>query len=175
MPDPLDAFGELPVPTAARRKVGGFYRKLIAAVPVFYATLPRQIIHGDFGRSNALVDRGQVSGILDFEFTGPDLRAIDVAAGLWSFRVCARGTDEEWPIIKAFLQGYRSAGTLTRPEVDALPTLVRLREATSLIHWIGRWRQGLTDKDDVGQRVDGLLSVDQWASAAEWQQLPAPV
>lgn len=165
VPDPLAAMRALPVPVEVRKQVEDFYHDLVAVVPVFYATLPRQVIHGDFGRGNSLIDRDRVSGILDFEFAGPDLRAIDVAAGLWSFSVSAWGSGEEWPIIDAFLQGYRSMGALTQNEAEALPSLLRLREATSLIHWVGRWRQGLTGEEAIRGRVNDLLFLDRWTSA----------
>ncbi|UAX97236.1 phosphotransferase family protein [Ensifer adhaerens] len=43
-------------------------------------TLPRCLIHGDFGSGNILVDRGRLSGVIDFSGCGPGDPAYDFAS-----------------------------------------------------------------------------------------------
>jgi len=43
----------------------------------------QKVIHGDFTPSNTLHAGGRLTGIIDFEFAGPDARAMDVASGLY--------------------------------------------------------------------------------------------
>ena len=104
----------------------------------------------------------RVSGLLDFEFASPDLRAMDLTVGLCAFGVAARKTGGEWPLIEAFARGYQRRVALTREEIDALPTLLRLREATALVHWVGRLRRDLTTEDNIARRAQDLLGLDDW-------------
>ncbi len=106
-----------------------------------------------------------LSGILDFEFAAPDLRAMDIAVALWSFGIALWQTERDWALIEALIAGYRQRHALTSAEVAAIPTLLRLREATSLVHWMGRRRQGLTTADDIAKRAGGMLDVDRWLQA----------
>src|SRR5687768_3633035 len=40
-----------------------------------YASLPTQLIHGDFGYGNVLVSSGRVRGVVDFEYAGRDRKS----------------------------------------------------------------------------------------------------
>jgi Ser/Thr protein kinase RdoA (MazF antagonist) len=158
----------LPTDDASRRRVAALFEDVSAAVPSLAARLPRQIIHGDFARSNVLLAEPGVTGLLDFEFAGPDLRAIDLACGLWSFTLGYRGSGAEWPIIEAFSRGYRQFGALDFDEWAALPTLLRLRDLAALVHRVGRRRQGLESETAIGARVADLLATDEWLRAGVW-------
>lgn len=79
----------------------------------------------------------QVTGILDLEFACPAYRAMDLATGLWSFGPDERATE-------AFRRGYLAVLPLTDAELNALPDLQRLREATGLVHRVGRHLDGHT-------------------------------
>lgn len=87
---------------------------------------------------------------------------MDLAIGLWAFGISRWRASDPWLLIQEFAAGYRKRKALTPMEIDAIPTLVRLREATSLIHWIGRFRQGLTNERDIEQRANRLLSSNEW-------------
>jgi homoserine kinase type II len=162
VPDPLAMIARLPVRAEQQARLRVFFDELLSQIPGLYGRLPQQIIHADCGRGNILLHEGRVSGCLDFEFALPDLRALDFAAALWSFGIAPYRTARDWAVIDAFVVGYSRQQPLTSTEAEALPTLLRLREATSLVHWVGRLRQGLTTVDDIMERVEDLLRVDRW-------------
>ena len=162
VPDPVRMVEELPAPPRERSLLHSFLEDLLASIPDLYVRLPRQVIHSDFSRGNALVVEDRVSGVLDFEVASPDIRAMDLAVGLWSFGLAARRSRNLWSLVEAFARGY---GRLTAPtpgEIDALPILLRLREATSLVHWFGRFRQGLATEAGIAERETATLSLDDW-------------
>lgn len=129
-----------------------WWRDEVAALQSFlggpFRALPRQVIHGDFVPSQTLHAGDRLTGIVDFEFAGPDARAMDVASALYfSLRVWTG--DDPWPRGAAFGRGYGQAGRLTDAELAALPWLMRLRNAVSKIFWLGK---SLAD-GRVGERV----------------------
>lgn len=106
-------------------------------VNTVYLHLPQQVIHSDYAPSNTLYQAGRITAILDFEFVGPDVRAMDVAAGLvFSMRLW----ENPQPLVNAaaFGRGYSRHQRLTPAEIEALPWLMRLRNAFSCIWWFGR-------------------------------------
>lgn len=115
--------------------------------------LPVQIIHGDLATSNVLIGSdGQVSAVLDFEIAGLDLRVMDLVGGL------AMAVDREAPERAAdqeaaFWRGYERVMTLEPAEKAAIPLLLRRRLVGSTIWRAGRWRLGLSDLDDVRERL----------------------
>jgi Ser/Thr protein kinase RdoA (MazF antagonist) len=117
--------------------------------------LPRQIIHGDLAPTNVLMVGDRVTAILDFETCGPGYRAMDLAVGRYFFGDFGRPTAAS----EAFRSGYLTEFGLTDAELDALPELELMREATSLVHWYGRYLSGLTTERDIAERVDRLLKV----------------
>lgn len=162
VPDTPAAIAQLPLVTGKREHLDVVFHDLVALAPRLYRRIPQQIIHGDYFPSNVLVEGNAVSGILDFEFTSPGPRAMDFAIGLWAFGVSRWRTSDDWPLVETFAAGYQRQITLNVAEIRAIPTLIRLREATSLIHWIGRFRQGLTTEPGIVSRTDRLLEVDDW-------------
>ena len=163
--DPLSFIEEILIKRAERARLHTLFVDLLTRLPDLYDGLPQQIIHGDYGRSNALLHDGRVSGVLDFEFAAPDLRAMDIAVALWSFGVAPWRTAGDWAPIEALVAGYGRRNALESAEIAALPTLLRLREATSLVHWTGRLRQELTTADDIAERAGRMLGVDRWLQA----------
>jgi homoserine kinase type II len=130
-----------------------------------YDNLPFQVIHGDVGPSNTLVQDGRLTGILDFDFALPDARAIDVASGLM-FTMRHWENPDPWPMAAAFCQGYRQWIMPTSAEVDATPWLIRLRNAVSTLWWLGR---GLADGDVTRAltRIQGMQAFVQWLEPNE--------
>lgn len=163
--DPLALIQGLPLHRMERVRLRALFEDMLTQIPGLYGRLPRQIIHSDYGRSNILLHNGRASGVLDFEFAAPDLRAMDIAVALWSFGIALWQTEHDWALIEALISGYGQHNALTSAEVAALPTLLRLREATSLVHWMGRRCQGLTTEDDIAERAGGMLDVDRWLQA----------
>ena len=133
-------------------------RGTAAAARPLYQMLPRQLIHGDFAFGNVLMDEGRVVALLDFEFSGRDLRAMEFASALGL--VLTKGTRERlWrPFMRAYLKQIR----LSDAEIEALPTLIRLARAISLIWWVGRQRLGLSLAEDTAARVRRLMEIDAW-------------
>lgn len=160
--DPLAVVGQIAVPDRQKSRLRALLAELLALTPDLYHRLPQQIIHADLFASNVLMRGDRVSGILDFEFASPDLRAMDVAVGVWAFGVSAWDPDDQWPLIRSFAEGYRRRLVLNGEEIAALPILLRLREAMSLVHWMGRLQQGLTTEQDIARRADNLLQLDEW-------------
>lgn len=162
VPEPLAAFRELPVAEDARRRLVAGYEWVMEHMPGIYATLLQQVIHEDFDMSNVLMDGERVTGVLDFEFCGRNVRAMDLAVALNWWPVNTLGTGDEWPIICALAMGYARYVTLTEEETAALPLLIHFRAFTSLIHRLGRYRQGLNSIESVVQRIDAALEREDW-------------
>jgi Ser/Thr protein kinase RdoA (MazF antagonist) len=133
-----------------------------------FARLPQQLIHADYDASNVLVDStGNVTGVLDFEFASIGPRAMDLAIGIWSCGIAHRELRSPWPPARAFLAGYTDRGQLLDEERAALPWLVVLREATSVIHWTARYRSGIGTATALRDRIARLVSLEHWV-ATHW-------
>jgi homoserine kinase type II len=119
----------------------GWWREMLEGMREFvertYLESPWQVIHGDFLPGNTLVLQDRVSAVLDFEFSSPDARAMDLASGL-EFAVDVLENPDPWPVARAFCRGYASRARLTEEEVAAVPRLILLRDATSAVWWLGR-------------------------------------
>ncbi|MBX3050747.1 MAG: phosphotransferase [Caldilineaceae bacterium] len=127
-----------------------WWREEVAALETFlggpFRALPRQVIHGDYSPVNTLCVDDRLTGIVDFEFAGPEVRALDVASGLY-FSLRVWKGDDLWPRGEAFLRGYTTHTRLTPGERSSLPWLMRLRNAVSKIFWLGKAQtDGTTEK-----------------------------
>ena len=142
-PDPLALPHALPAPAEDTARLRRLLEEAAGQAPALYRSLPRQIIHSDFGTGNVLMMDGRVTGVLDFEFAAPDLRAMDWAVGLLHSAYAGVPPERLWDNLDAFGRGYASRIRLLPEEARALPALLRLRRVVSLIHRAGRWRQGM--------------------------------
>lgn len=127
----------------------------------------RQLIHGDFYPSNTLMCSGKVSGILDFEFSGLGLRVMDFAVGLAAFSTKGWKHGCLGDTLEAFARGYLRKTPFAGEELSAVPTMMLKREASSLVHWIGRMEQGLTSTDDIQSRLLRFLALERWLERNE--------
>jgi homoserine kinase type II len=123
-----------------------------------YASLPSQLIHGDFAFGNVLMRDGQVRGVLDFEFVGRDVRAMELAAGL-ALMVSKRTAGQIW---RPYLRGYLSTLPLDPAEIAALPALALLHVAIVVVWWTGRWLQHEVSEESVTQHVQRALAQERW-------------
>jgi Ser/Thr protein kinase RdoA (MazF antagonist) len=123
-----------------------------------YASLPMQLIHGDFSFGNVLVRSGRVRGIVDFEHSGRDVRAMELAAGLSSVVLRDRGEALWRPV----LRGYLGTQRLDLTELAALPALAILHWAVIIVWWSGRSLEGRPFPDGLGALVDRALLVERW-------------
>lgn len=118
----------------------GWWREEAARLHAFtaggYRRLPAQLCHNDVTPNNILVADRQVTAVLDFEFATVTARALDFTTGL---RMVIRHwvPGEAWTAVRPFCQGYARWATLTKPEIMALPELLRLRGALTALWWIG--------------------------------------
>ena len=161
----LRTMPELPADPATRNSIEAIVERSLDRAPELYEKLPSQVIHADFSASNTLFDDEKVSGIIDFEFAQPDLRALDFASGLETFCFRRGGGSIHWKSAIAFCQGYGQAGSLTVAEVDAMPELLRLRSAVVLTYWVERWRKGTSDADEVSRSIAACTAMDEWLLA----------
>jgi Ser/Thr protein kinase RdoA (MazF antagonist) len=129
--------------------------------PLLYASLPQQVTHGDFAFGNTLVRNGRVTGLLDFEHSGVDVRAMDLAVGLYRFPAYADVLGES----DKFGRAYSAVLPLDPTEIVALPALLELRAGLSLMHWVGRMRAGLATTEDVRPRAGRALFTYEWVRA----------
>jgi homoserine kinase type II len=145
-------------------------REEIASLNTFlretYNTLPKQVIHGDMAPSNTLYHNNQISAVLDFEFTGPDVRIIDIASGLkFSMRIWEN--DDPLEIGAHFFRGYQSKVKLTEIERASLIDIMILRDVASVI-----WRLGLnlaTNTIPDTERIEDLRQSKTWLTTHRTQ------
>jgi homoserine kinase type II len=167
VPDPYQGILELPIADDGKQQLLERYRWLSRQVPTLYGSLPKQLSHEDYAPSNMLMEGKLVTGVLDFEFCSQDLRAMDLTVALSWWPVTTFGTGDEWPILLAFCQGFARQVTLSTDEVAAIPTLYQLRAYTSLIHRLGRYRQGLSSLEAVVDRAQAALEREAWLEIHE--------
>ena len=123
-----------------------------------YASLPTQLIHGDFGFGNVLVRAGRVRGIVDFEYAGRNVRAMELAAGL-SSAIARESRESLW---RPVLRGYLGTLRLDTTELAALPALAILHWAVIVVWWAGRSLDGDPFPDGLAVLVDRALAVERW-------------
>jgi Ser/Thr protein kinase RdoA (MazF antagonist) len=163
VPEPAEAIATLPVPDALRQHLLARYAWLTEdRIPALYARLPQQLMHEDYAPSNVLLHDTRVSGVLDFEFAARDVRTMDLSVALSWWPVQVLGTGAEWPIIQAFTMGYARHVQLGQEELTAIPVLYELRAYTSLIHRLGRYRQGLSPMAAVVERAQATMERAHW-------------
>ncbi len=160
VPDPY-AIDDLGLDPKRADHVGTLFERVEAAHDALASSLPRQIIHNDFAFPNVLVEDDRVTGLVDFESAGPDVRAADLAAALYVTSVRA-SAEERWRVLEALATGYRRTLPLDPLEVAAMPELMVRRSAIGLIHWIGRWRAGIADRSEPLERVDRSRAFLTW-------------
>ena len=160
--DPVKAVEGLPGEPESKQIVLNMVEEMRREVPPLYEILPQQLIHGDFTRYNALVEGGRLTAILDFEFATWDLRVMELASALPAWAFILLGTGHEWPVIEAFGQGHSQNSPLALIEKEALPALFKLRYVTSLLHFIGRNRQGLSGPEEYERRISYCLKIEKW-------------
>jgi homoserine kinase type II len=165
VPDPLGAIGQLPVDHELSRPVCNLLAAVIERTYELYHRLPQQLLHRDYDPSNILMDDAGVRAVLDFEFAGKDIRVLDLCVALSWWPVNLMGTGKEWEVIDAFGMAYVHEFPLSEEELRAVPDVLRLRDAGSLIHRIGRYLAGLENDAVIESRLEHSLWREEWLSA----------
>lgn len=162
IPDLEAAFKQLALDSPGRTRIINLWGQVVANIPGLYGELSVQIIHADYDRSNILMEGHRVTAVLDFEFSGPDLRAMELAVMLSWWPDGLFGGGREWAVIEALGQGYTSVQPLLAPEIEALPLLLQLRAIASLIHRLKRYQRGLDPEKAVLDRARDVLRREDW-------------
>ncbi|WP_139489460.1 phosphotransferase enzyme family protein [Brevibacillus dissolubilis] len=133
--------------------------------------LPCQLIHADFVETNLLVNhqQNQVSGILDFEFTAPDVRIMELACFLTTLLKEAGSPWQQQ--LSPFLQGYGSTARLTPAEITAIPLCMKNRRIVSFIHYLGRQLAGLDTQETTETQLTRFLRMNNWLQENKEQLL----
>lgn len=160
-PDPDVLVAQLPLERDERRYLAGIMHSLQDLAPELASRLAGQIVHRDFDASNVLTVDGRISAVLDFEFARPDIRAIDLATGLAAFGGAGWDPAKDHPRL-AFAEGYLARLPLTHPELEAMPELMLLIRAGSLLHRAARQQMGTASPEDVLARAQALLRRALW-------------
>ncbi len=164
IPEPLEAAAHLGSLLAddKRNRLQAILTHVVEASDKIYKRLPHQLTHSDFITGNILMDGPKVTGILDFEFCAPNPRVMDfaIAIDMWTWDVY--GTGDEWARVDALVQGFSRIIKLRDEEIQAIPTLILLRNAGVLMHVIGRFVANLSPYVDVEMWLDAMLTVDAW-------------
>jgi Ser/Thr protein kinase RdoA (MazF antagonist) len=104
------------------------------------ATLPRLVIHGDFGRSAVVLDGGRhgvtVDGLVGFARARYDLRALDLASALKTFAWLPGGFDLDR--CADLVAAYGEMNRLSPGEVEALPRILRLERLSRIFRLTSR-------------------------------------
>jgi len=122
-----------------------------------HSRFPDQMIHADFYPSNVLAHEGKLTGIIDFELSLSGPRALDLAIGLWTF--AGEAGTFNWAAVESFASGYFANLPVSEAEIAAIPRLILLREAGSLVHWTKRFERGLIEEGAYRWRIERLHDV----------------
>ena len=119
------------------------------------ATLPRLVIHGDFGRGAVILDGGQfgaggsgvspemnspVDGLAGFAKARFDVRVVDLAAALKTFARVPGGFDLDR--CADLVAAYDEVDRLSPGEVEALPSILRWERLVRVFRLTSRLEEG---------------------------------
>jgi Ser/Thr protein kinase RdoA (MazF antagonist) len=150
-----------------------------------YWALPQTVIHGDYHPLNLLYEGDQVTGLFDFDWSGPGPRMVDVADGILFF--CGTRTAPlqagdivaltqpftlDRGLIAAFGRGY---ATQVRPQPAELQALPELMRARWLFCRVDAMQRKVAPEHKLQYLLDGLTgpleeidAVEQWLASGEW-------
>ncbi len=165
VPDPytaMETLGSL-APKDHKLRVNAIIETVLEGAAKIYGALPLQLIHGDLIPGNMLIDdKNCITGVLDFEACALNPAVMEVAIALDTWLWDALGTGKEWERVRRFGIGYAKVAALTPIEIEAIPTLILLRNSHVLMHMIGRFVGNLSPYVDVENWIDSMLNVDAW-------------
>ena len=124
--------------------------------------LPVQLIHGDVHYDQVLVGQDNtVSGILDFEFSTFDWRAMELAVALSKYV----GEADPLPLCESYVSGYVVKGQLNDAEIDAIPDLINLRIFSNVVYFTGRAIAGEDSLTSLTSRASNYAKRVKWVNA----------
>jgi Ser/Thr protein kinase RdoA (MazF antagonist) len=101
---------------------------------------------------------GRVRGVLDFEYAGRTVRAMELGGVLRNVLMKGNGEQLWGPAV----QSYMTALPLDPIEVAALPALVLLQSAIVVVWLAGRGLEGHSTAEALGRYVDQGLTLREW-------------
>jgi homoserine kinase type II len=134
------------------------------------ATLPRLVIHGDFGPASVVLDGSRpgfpADGLAGFDRSRYDLRALDLAGALKAFaRKPAGGFDLDR--CADVMSAYDEVDRLSPAEVAALPIILRMERLVRVF----RLTSGPTEEGAVHDIVE---AIDKEAEGLRWLEAHEP-
>ena len=131
-----------------------------------FASLPTQVLHGDFHLGNLLINRasrtGQasISAIVDWELTCWGPRIWEVARSADLIIDLATDLERGWPCLREYLSAYLQEAPLTPSEATQLAPFYRASRVQSL--WVieEHYRRGHAPTDEIA--IDDLAALDWW-------------
>ncbi len=135
------------------------------------ATLPRLVIHGDFGAAAVVLDEAwsgvAADGLKGFANARYDARAIDLAAALKSFARVAGELDLER--CAALVAAYDEVDHLSPGEVKALPLILRVERLVRMFRLISGFVVRFSDGDRVESVVADIVeAAEEEAERLRW-------
>ena len=128
---------------------------------VIHSSLPTQLIHNDFSLGNVLTRAGHVRGVLDFEYAGRNVRAMELGGVLRN--VLMKGNRQQ--LWRPAVHGYLTALSLDPMEIAALPALVLLQSAIVVVWLAGRVAEGQSTTRALAEYVELALTLRDWLNA----------
>jgi Ser/Thr protein kinase RdoA (MazF antagonist) len=138
-------------------------RQVESSIGTYQAILPWSFIHGDLHYDNILVDEVGVTGLLDFEFSALDWRAMELAICLSKY--CSE--TEPMGYFEQFVDGFAVHGELSKAEIEAVPILIRLRILSNVVYFVGRALAGEDRISTLTSRIETYCKRLRWLKTNE--------
>lgn len=120
------------------------FNRVPAALHAGGATLPRLVIHGDFGLAAVVLDEAwpgpPADGLAGFARARYDARAVDLAAAVKAFARVAGGLDLDR--CAALVAAFDEVDHLSPGEVEAVPLILRVERLVKVFRLTSRLQEG---------------------------------
>jgi homoserine kinase type II len=130
-----------------------------------FASLPMQLLHGDFHSGNVFFGRQQVTGIVDWELAGPGPRAWEVIRALDLALPLHEDFQTGGERIRAFLSAYAAEAPLSEQEATVMPDLYWSARVHTLWPYEEHYRKGNARSDRTA--MQDLATLQWWSSHRE--------
>ncbi|OMF38311.1 hypothetical protein BK133_01935 [Paenibacillus sp. FSL H8-0548] len=122
--------------------------------------LPKQWIHGDLVFNNTVSNGNDIIGVLDFEFTTIDVRAMELAVIVVDL---IKPGDQHFQVkLRQLIKGFKDSLQLSEQELIKLPSLMKLRLLDVALHFAVRLRDNLDSEDIFCDIIDQSLFGCNW-------------